>query len=128
MNTFTSNFLGLLKERPDFILMLALVGGFLYYMDVHDKRAIEFDREQNMREDIVANQRIQTCHDIQNEGIKALDRNSAALTEFASTGVRLAEEIDNLTITVTGNAEAVHRMEGSIHQLVELVRYSQGRD
>ncbi len=112
-----------LKERPDFVLMLALVGGFLYFMDLQDRRAAEYAAAQSARADLVANQRIKTCHDIQHEGMKALDRNSEALLAFATTSTHLADEIDNLTITVTGNAEAVHRMEGSIHQLVELVRH-----
>lgn len=113
--------LKILKERPDFILMLLVVGGFLYYMDLKDQRAADVAEREAARADFVAEQRITACHDMQHKATEAMDRNTAALILHSEKDARLAEEIDTLTITVSGHTNAIHSMEMSVQQLIEMV-------
>ena len=99
-----------LKTRPEIIGMLIIVGGFLYHMQVTESNNIEAQEKRDSREDLVARQRIQICHDIQVLGIEALDRNSAALIMQSASDSTLTESIDTLSFNVTSNTDGIRQI------------------
>lgn len=101
------NIIGSLKSRPDIIAMLIVVGAFLYHIQKTQSDEIKSQERRESREDLVANQRIAVCHDIQIRGIEALDRNTAALLLHASSDAGLSGAIDILTDTVDNHTEAL---------------------
>jgi len=120
-DSIVGTLLKILKDRPDFILMLLVVGGFLYYMDVQDQRAADAAEREAARADLVAEQRIATCHDMQHQATEAMDRNTAALILHSEKDAQLSEKVDTLTITVSGHTNAIQSMEMSVQQLIEMV-------
>ena len=105
------NIIGSLKTRPEMIAMLIIVGAFLYHIEKIESNEIKAQERRESREDIVANQRITVCHDIQLRGIEALDRNTAALLLHASSDADLGGAIDILTGTVDNHTEALSQVQ-----------------
>lgn len=105
------NIIGSLKSRPDIIAMLIVVGAFLYHIQKTESDEIKAQERRESREDIVANQRITVCHDIQLRGIEALDRNTAALLLHASSDADLSGAIDTLTGTVDNHTDALSQVQ-----------------
>ena len=107
-----------LKSRPEIIGMLIVVGGFLYHMEVTESRAIAAQERRDGREDLVANQRIDACHDIQVRGIKAIDRNTEAMIMHAASDSGLTDAIDTLTFTVSGNTDGLRQVQETLSDLI----------
>lgn len=101
------NIIGSLKSRPDIIAMLIVVGAFLFHIQKTESDEIKSQERRELREDLVANQRIAVCHDIQMRGIEALDRNTAALLLHASSDAVLSGAFDTLTGTVDNHTRAL---------------------
>ena len=114
-----------LKRRPDILALLLIVGGFLYYLDRHDSQLQAAQSVRDAREDIVANQRIQTCHDVQERAILSLERVSEVLQIHAESDARLSNEIDTLTITVSGNTAGLIQVEQTLSDLITEINMHQ---
>lgn len=129
MKTTTGSLISALKTRPEIIGMLIIVGGFLYYMQVTESKNIEAQEKRDSREDLVAKQRMKTCHDIQSRGIQALDRNSAALVMHASSDSNLTGSIDKLNFTVGNNTNGLLEVQSILSNLIAEIdlhaKYSQ---
>lgn len=129
MKTTTGSLISALKTRPEIIGMLIIVGSFLYYMQVTESKNIEAQEKRDSREDLVAKQRMKTCHDIQSRGIQALDRNSAALVMHASSDSNLTGSIDKLNFTVGNNTNGLLEVQSILSNLIAEIdlhaKYSQ---
>jgi len=79
-----------LKEHPSFITVLAIVGSFLFFMD---RQGRAFEARVAMDE-LVAVQRINACHDIQDRGIHAIDRLSDILLEHEKQFVAMQDILE----------------------------------
>ena len=101
--------------------MVIVVGGFLYHMDVKDQRVLQNIEQENIRADSVAEHRIESCHNLQHLAHDVIDKNSAAILEHSKSSVKLSEEIDTLTIIVSGNTESIRSMEMAVQQLIDAV-------
>jgi hypothetical protein len=117
--------LKVLKDRPDFILMVIVVGGFLYHMDAKDQRTLDNIKQENLRADLVASHRIESCHELQHKSHDVIDKNSAAILEHSKSNVKLSEEIDTLTIVVSGNTESIRSMEMAVQKLIDAVGHTE---
>ena len=117
--------LKILKDRPDFILMVVVVGGFLYHMDVKDQRILRNIEQENIRADSVAAHRIESCHGLQHLAHEVIDKNSDAILEHSKSNVKLSEDIDTLTIVVSGNTESIRSMEMAVQQLIDAVGHNE---
>lgn len=130
-NSVTGNLIDALKSRPEIIGMLIVVGGFLYHMDVTNSRAIAAQERRDGREDFVANQRIDACHDIQLRGIQAIERNTDAMIMNAASDAGLTDAIDTLTITVSGNTVGLRQVQETLSDLIHEInlhsKYSQNQ-
>ncbi len=108
-----------LKGRPDIILMLIVVGGFLFHIERKEIRDIAQQQQEAARLDLVAEQRIETCHDIQHRGIEAMNANTAALIMHAEKDTRLSEKIETMVITVSGNTDAINDLKMAVQHLID---------
>ena len=117
--------LKILKDRPDFILMVVVVGGFLYHMDVKDQRVLENIERENLRADLIATHRIESCHDLQHKAHEVIDKNSAAILEHSKSNVKLSEDVDTLTIVVSGNTASIRSMEMAVQKLIDGLEHTE---
>jgi len=107
-----------LKRRPDILALLLIVGGFLYYLDRHDTQLQAAQAVREARGDIVANQRIEVCHDVQEQAVDALERVAEMLQMHSESDALLINEIETLTITVSGNTDGLMRVERTLSELI----------
>ena len=109
--------------------MLIVVGAFLYHIQKTQSDEIKAQERQESREDLVANQRITACHDIQIRGIEALDRITAALLLHASSDADLSGAINTLTGTVDTHTDGLSEVQIILANLLAEVnlhtKYSQ---
>jgi hypothetical protein len=128
-NTITGSLIGSLKSRPEIIAMLVVVGAFLHHIESSETKNIAVEERREAREDLVAKQRMKTCHDIQSRGIEALDRNSAALVMHASSDSNLTGSIDKLNFTVGNNTNGLLEVQSILSNLIAEIdlhaKYSQ---
>ena len=87
-----ASFIDSLKKQPQLIFSIALVAVFLYYMDRRDAHQVEMVKA----EDIVAKQRIEQCHSVQQQSNEALARLSNSLDRQKETFERLSKAIEDL--------------------------------
>jgi hypothetical protein len=131
-DSIVGSILHILRNRPDIVLMILVVGSFLFYMhktaEMAQNAAMENARRQDAiaetnatRADKVADQRITTCHDIQLLGIDAIKKNTDALIIHSGASIRLSEEIDTLTITVTGFGVDLSVLRDDVNTLINAV-------
>ena len=129
MKTTTGSLISALKTRPEIIAMLIIVGAFLYHIESSETKKIATEERRELREDLVAKQRMKTCHDIQSRGIQALDRNSAALVMHASSDSNLTGSIDKLNFTVGNNTNGLLEVQSILSNLIAEIdlhaKYSQ---
>lgn len=88
----------LAQQAPHWVCLLIVVGGFLYYLDRIDERSAT----KAQKTDLVAVQRIESCHSIQDQSIKVMGELSATLKlqersfhELSVTLDRIAERLPN---------------------------------
>lgn len=110
-----------LKSRPDLLIMIAVVAGFLYYLDRHDEREtiaahdakIEMATESKRRDALTARQ-MDAFTNLQDRVINQVDR----IEERSIEAIRQhSETLDTLVIEVKGTSAAV----SSIHRMLESV-------
>ena len=87
-----TSFIESLKKQPQLIFSIALVATFLYYMDRRDAHQIELVKA----EDIVASQRIEQCHNVQQQSNEALSRLATSLDRQQATFEKLSDAIHEL--------------------------------
>ena len=92
-----ASFIDSLKKQPQLIFSIALVAVFLYYMDRRDAHQVEMVKA----EDMVAKQRIEQCHGIQQQSNEAL--------------ARLATSLDRQQATFEKLSDAIHELRNSIN-------------
>lgn len=107
-----------LKRRPDILALLLVVGVFLYYMDRQDMEQRLSQERREVREDLVATQRINVCHDVQVRAVEALERVAEMLQIHSESDALLTNEIETLTITVSGNTDGLMRVERTLSELI----------
>lgn len=92
MENIFDSLLTVLKRRPDIILMITLVFGFLYYLDrSEDRHAAQSEKGEHL-----ATLRIDTCHDMQDQATEAMNNLANALRKLAESDVRLQETVSTL--------------------------------
>ena len=93
MKDLLSHILNQLAENVPTLLILCLVtGAFLLYLDRHDSR--EDARAELER--IVAQQRIDRCHDVQDDGVHAMEKLADSLDTQAEALMELKISIQSL--------------------------------
>ena len=149
-DSIVGQILGSLKRKPEIIALLLVVGSFQFQMDrmqqsserkelaaieatkdsgiradaaalAHAVRADTAALANEARADSVAEQRIITCHDIQTHSIDAMNRNTEALLIHSGSNIELSEEIETLTITVSGFRVDLDGMADKIEALISAV-------
>ena len=90
-NVFNS-LIAVLRRRPDIILMITLVFGFLYYLDrSEDRHAAQSEKGEHL-----ATLRIDTCHETQDQATASMNNLADALRKLAESDVRLQETVSTL--------------------------------
>jgi len=117
-DSIIGSILVILKRRPDILALLVVVGVFLYYMDRHDNSQQLAQERREAREHLVAEQRINVCHDVQVRAVDALERVAEVLQVHTTTDALLINEIETLTITVSGNTDGLMRVEQTLSELI----------
>jgi len=69
------NITGSLKKSPQLVSLLLIVGGFIYYLIRHD----DMQLQSQMRDDMVAKQRIDRCHLNQARSTEIMDKLNTSL-------------------------------------------------
>lgn len=82
---------------PHWFALIAVVGGFLYYMERKDLHELE----RNQHAEQVSDLRIEACHDVQERGMeimadvsKAMVQNNHAITSLQSSFDRMNIQMD----------------------------------
>ena len=105
--------LEIFRSRADLLLILllnlALVGGFLFYMDHQDKRSLGESRQI----DKLADLRIETCHNMQVQGVEALNHNTEVIEAFIANATVISSEIQMLTMVVN---EGMRNLREDLHE------------
>ncbi|MFT5266615.1 MAG: hypothetical protein ACI88C_000036 [Acidimicrobiales bacterium] len=79
----------LAKTAPHWICLLLLSSSFLWYLDRKDAK----DAEMSKREDLVAVQRIEQCHDVQKYSVEVMGRLSESLSIQSAAFVELTSAL-----------------------------------
>ena len=79
-----------LKEHPSFLTVMVVTAAFLVFMD---RQARVFEKRLALDE-VVAEQRIQTCHDIQHRGILSMDKLADVLLEHETQFVAMQQILE----------------------------------
>jgi hypothetical protein len=79
----------LATTAPHWVFLLLLVGSFLFYMERSEQRQMEMEG----RADLVATQRIEQCHDVQERSIHVMDDLVKAMASHTSTVDELRDEV-----------------------------------
>lgn len=97
-------------NAPHWMVLLAIVASFLFYMEREGARA-----------DLVAHQRIETCHDVQERSITVMDQlnrtlgqHSETLNELRDEVQRIGRALDQVIYSRTGDpfvTDATHTLE-----------------
>lgn len=86
-------------RAPHWAALVLIVGGFLYFMD-----------RQQATADLVADQRIETCHAAQERATAVLDRLDQTLTKAATEDALLRASIIDFQRTLDRHTTAVERL------------------
>ena len=92
---------------PQWAAVILIVGFFLTYLWQHEQNMAKISRQN----EIVAVQRIEQCHAIQERSLVVMDKISAAMREHDNTIRDLGELIRNLQDESKRTAEVLDRMD-----------------
>jgi hypothetical protein len=93
------------RKAPEMLTMLVMLAGFLWYL--HDLE--ESNRREDERLDRLADVRIEHCHDVQEAGIKTMDRLAEALESQALVFSELEGSIEELAKRIEDLEEEIKR-------------------
>jgi len=100
--------LGNLGSAPQWAANIVIVFAFLGYM-----------HSQDTREDKVAEQRIATCHAVQDRGVDVMDRLSVVMAEYQHDCESMRDSFDRLERVFANQAESFERLERVLIQQAE---------
>ena len=106
MPSAVNEFISALKKQPQLLFGIALVAIFLGYMD----RAHKHDLEKSRAEDMVAVQRIEQCHSIQEQSNVALIKLSTSLDSQKETFEDLSDAIKDLRASINDHDDRITRL------------------
>jgi hypothetical protein len=93
------------RKAPEMLTMLIMLGGFLWYL--HDLE--NANQREDARMDKLADVRIQHCHDVQEAGIKTMDRLADALDSQARVFSELERSIEELARRIEDLEEEIKK-------------------
>lgn len=91
MNDLQDGFRNLVKNAPTMVVLFLVVAVFLFYLDRREDR----DQSAKKRDDLVAVQRINQCHAVQERAIQAIEALEVVLHEQQLTMERLRIAIES---------------------------------
>ena len=97
MNKTMDNITGGLKNSPHMITILLIVGAFLFYLIRHD----EMGMKNNERNELVAKQRIERCHDTQNDSTEIMKKLNDTLNKQGNSFHELSVTLSDLKAVVS---------------------------
>lgn len=140
MEKFFSALFGTLKRRPDMIVMIVVVFGFLFYMHtetqdrrleaqaqakVQEARDIRAEKVQDARDaknNALIGLRIKSCHDIQERGIEAMQAVAEALREQSKSDTELRATVSQLVAATNNNTDSIDDFRDVISGFSALIR------
>jgi len=90
MSEIAKGILSGLKKSPQHLVILAIVGGFLWYL--FRKDSMELDAKKQI--DLVSKQRIDHCHSIQEDATRVMDRLNETLNNHDKAFAHLLYKLD----------------------------------
>lgn len=127
--------IGTLKRKPELLALLLIVGGFLYYMNLRDTQSIATQTDERRlmlktitaredRENLIASQRIQTCHDIQEQSNEAMNNIAEALRGGAQADARMQQTVSSLVTVVNELRRSNEDLRGAVIGLAAMFEFS----
>lgn len=125
MDKIITALVGALKRRPDMILMIIIVFGFLFYMhtetqdrrletqeqakaqEARDIRAEKVQDARDAKNNALIDLRINSCHDIQERGIEAMQAVAEALREQSESDAELRATVSQLVAATNDNTDSI---------------------
>ena len=90
--------LSLAKQAPHWFCLIAVVGGFLYYLDRKDHLAAS---HQHLIEEITV-ERIKQCHAVQEKASESMGQLNGTLIKWEATMDRQTDTMEEQTDTMRG--------------------------
>lgn len=151
MEKFFTILLDTLKRKPEMIVMIVMVFGFLFYMHTETQdRRLEVQAQAGLQEerDILAAKlqeardiraekvqdardaknnaliglRIKSCHDIQERGIEAMQAVAGALREQSKSDTELRATVSQLVAATNNNTDSIDDFRDVISGFSALIR------
>lgn len=104
-----------LRKSPDRIVIVLIVGGFLWYLCRKDDINLELKKQG----DLVAQQRINHCHSVQEESTKVMDRLNTTLTNHDKAFTHLLYKLD----TFIAKMEKTHIKMDALMAKMEILEH-----
>ena len=105
-----------LKRSPNLIALIVVVGCFLYYLYRHDQMKMQ----EASRDDLVAKQRIEQCHNIQHESNLVMDKLNTSLNNQGNAFRELTTAIRDLRVVMEAHNG---KMVIILHELNQIKEY-----
>ena len=113
MSEIAKNVLNGLKNSPDKLTIILIVGGFLLYLFRHDS----IELEEKKMGDLVSKQRIDNCHKIQNDSTKIMERLNDTLNKHDRTFLELLYSINDFKKEIRENNQKLKQSNYNIESL-----------
>ena len=113
MSEIFKTIINALKQSPEKITVLLIVGGFLWYLFRHDALQLE---EKRMV-DLVSKQRIDNCHRIQSDSIKVMERLNDTLNNHDKAFVELLYSLKDFKKSLESNNAKIAETNANIEKL-----------
>ena len=104
-----------LKKSPQMVTILIVVGAFLFYLYRHD----ELSSKAQEREDLVAVQRIQRCHSIQEDSTAVMDKLNNTLNSQGNAFHELSVTLRDIKNIITSHNESMSAHNKRMAELLD---------
>lgn len=113
MNETIKSIVNALKQSPEKITILLIVGGFLWYLFRHD--SLQYEEKKMV--DLVSKQRIDNCHRIQSDGIKVMERLNVTLNNHDKAFVELLYSLKDFKKSLESTNAKIDGANANIERL-----------
>lgn len=113
MSDIAKSILTGLKNSPDKLTILLIVGGFLFYLFRHES----IELEEKKMGDLVSKQRIDNCHKIQSDSTKIMERLNDTLNKHDRTFLELLYSIKDFKKEMQDNNQKLAQSNHNIDNL-----------
>ena len=103
----------LATNAPHWVVLLITVGAFLFYLERQDMR----EMERLTRTDLVAEQRIESCHDVQERSIQVMSNLTEAIGKHDATINDLKEEVERIGRALDRGVGLLPKFDGGINSV-----------